>query len=183
MLRLCKEGTCFTPPENVLTIIIGNRVATISRALGSKVQFAERKGITGSSVRAGRVSFEDCLRTSTAIYLTLPLSPESLNLISTPEFALMRPDTLLINVARGGIVDEHALVQALRENRIQGAATDVFLEEPAGMENVLVKTANEWMREGHEMEGRLVLSPHLAVSRIVLLCCSGVLFLSVPWDI
>lgn len=113
-------------------------------------------------MRSGRVSFEECLRTSTTIYLTLPLSPESLNLISTPEFELMREDALLVNVARGGIVDENALVEALKEKKIQGAATDVFLEEPAGLENVLVKTANQWRREENEHDGRLVLSPHIA---------------------
>ena len=57
----------------------------------------------------------------------------------------MRPDVLVINVARGGIVDEEALVKALEEREIGGAATDVFLEEPAGVENsVLVKKAREW---------------------------------------
>jgi glycerate dehydrogenase len=86
--------------------------------------------------------------------ITLPLTPSTHSLISTPEFALMRPDAILINVARGGIVDEDALVDALRENRIAGAAADVFSREPAGRENVLV-------REGG-MGGRLVLSPHVA---------------------
>jgi len=154
-------GTC---REEVVGIIgggeLGNRVATICRALGSKVQFAERK--TSSSVRDGRVSFKECLRTSTTIFLTLPLSPESLNLISTPEFELMREEALLVNVARGGIVDENALVQALKQKMIHAAATDVFIEEPAGMDNVLVRTAHEWRKEGNELDGRLILSPHIA---------------------
>jgi len=69
----------------------------------------------------------------------------------------MRPDALLINVSRGGIVVEEDLVAALKEGKIRGAATDVFITEPAGTENVLVKAANEeWAKD------RLVLSPHLA---------------------
>jgi hypothetical protein len=103
----------------------GNRVATICRSLGMTVQFAERKGVPLPSVREGKVHFEECLRTSTTLFLTLPLSPESLHMISTPEFALMQNDILVINVSRGGIIDEDALVQALKAKHIGGAATDV----------------------------------------------------------
>ena len=98
------------------------------------VLFAERKGVPSSSVREGRTEFTTALQTSTVVILTLPLSPSTTNLISTPELALMLPDALLINVSRGGIVDESALVEALRERKIAGAATDVYIEEPAGRE-------------------------------------------------
>ena len=92
----------------------------------------------------------------------------------------MREDALLINVARGRIVDEEALVLALEEGRLGGAATDVFLEEPAGKgNNVLVRKAAEWALEGEGvgagnvngagkgkveggLNGRLILSPHVA---------------------
>lgn len=132
----------------------GNRVAAIGRALGMTVQISERKSVAPSSTRPSRIPFPTVLQTSTILMITLPLTPSTHSLISTPEFALMRPDAILINVARGGIVDEDALVDALRENRIAGAAADVFSREPAGRENVLV-------REGG-MGGRLVLSPHVA---------------------
>jgi glycerate dehydrogenase len=132
------------------------------------VQFAERKGIETSSLRPNRVSFSETIRASTVLFITLPLSPSTSNLLSTPEFSLMRPDALLINVARGGIVDEEALIHALKERRISGIATDVFVEEPAGVSNsVLVKAAREWGEKGEgeeerELNGRLVLSPHNA---------------------
>jgi lactate dehydrogenase-like 2-hydroxyacid dehydrogenase len=78
----------------------------------------------------------------------------------------MRPDALIVNVARGGIVDEEALVKGLEEGKIGGAATDVFFEEPAGTGNsVLVRKAREWSDLKGEMgklSGRLVLSPHIA---------------------
>jgi lactate dehydrogenase-like 2-hydroxyacid dehydrogenase len=126
------------------------------------VRFAERKGVSANEVREGRLSFDECIRTSTVFFLTLPLSPETHNMISTPELAAMRSDALIINVARGGIVNEEALVKALKERQILGAATDVYVEEPAGLENSpLVSAANEWSSDD-KMKGRLVLSPHLA---------------------
>jgi len=82
---------------------------------------------------------------------------------------MMQSDVLIINVARGGIINETAIVQALRNKQIGAAATDVYVEEPAGLENsVLVRAAQDWAddeRKGGplaEMNGRLVLSPHIA---------------------
>jgi lactate dehydrogenase-like 2-hydroxyacid dehydrogenase len=130
------------------------------------VLIADRKGISPGSVRPGRTDFITALKTSTVIILTLPLSPSTTNLISAPEFAIMRPDAILINVSRGGIVDEDELVKAIKEKKIRGAATDVFVEEPAGRENVLVKCVEEFHEnkngEWDGMEGRLVVSPHVA---------------------
>ncbi|KAH8592298.1 2-hydroxyacid dehydrogenase-like protein [Bisporella sp. PMI_857] len=150
-----------TAREEVLSVFgageLGNRVANIGRALGMEVIFAERKGVPASEVREGRTEFTEAIRISTVLVLTLPLAPSTLNLISTPELDLMRPDALLINVARGGIVDEDALVEALKAGKLGGVATDVFAVEPADKDNVLVKAAGEdWSR------GRLVLTPHLA---------------------
>jgi phosphoglycerate dehydrogenase-like enzyme len=78
-----------------------------------------------------RTPFKEVLKRSTVLILCLPRTPESLNLVSTPEFELMSPHAVLINVARGGIVDEGALVKALKDGKISGAATDVFAIEPA----------------------------------------------------
>jgi lactate dehydrogenase-like 2-hydroxyacid dehydrogenase len=133
------------------------------------VQVAERKGVPASSLRDGKVEFTECLKTSTVLFLTLPLSASTLNLISTPELEIMQDDALIVNVARGGIIDEEALVKALLEKKIGGAATDVFVEEPATLENnVLVRAAHDWAESERtggdlgEMNGRLVLSPHIA---------------------
>ncbi|TVY31234.1 Glycerate dehydrogenase, partial [Lachnellula cervina] len=130
-------GTC---REEVMGIIgageLGNRVATIARALGMSVLLSARKNPTSPTTPTpGRTAFTTLLQQSTVIILTCPLTPSTLNLISGPELSLMRPDALLINVARGGIVDEEALVCALREGRLKGAASDVFVEEPAGEAN------------------------------------------------
>lgn len=111
----------------------------ISRALGMRVQFSERKGVPLSSVREGKVGFEECLRTSTTLFVTLLLSPDTVNTLSTPEFALMQNDILIINVARGGIVNEEALVQALIDKQIGGAATDVVCLLTSPILTILVK--------------------------------------------
>lgn len=121
------------------------------------ILFAERKGVPDAQVRPDRTSFSATLQRSTVIMLTLPLTPSTESLVSASELALMRPDSILVNVARGGIVDEAALVDALRQRRIAGAATDVYAPEPAGRENVLVREADA---EG--VKGRLILSPHVA---------------------
>jgi phosphoglycerate dehydrogenase-like enzyme len=123
-----------------------------------KVQLLDRKGIPSESVRSGRVSFEDGLRTSTVLILTCPKTPETTNLISHAELSLMPPSSILINVARGGVVDEEALVQALREDKIAGAAADVFLVEPATPENspLVRASGEEWC------QGKTVLSTHVA---------------------
>lgn len=122
------------------------------------VQLLDRREADEQSVRPGRVSFTQGLKTSTIIILTLPKTPETTNLISSAELALMRPDSILINVARGGIVDELALVEALRAEKIAGAAADVFIKEPATKENspLIAAALNP------ELKGKLVLSPHVA---------------------
>jgi glycerate dehydrogenase len=78
-----------------------------------------------------RTPFEEVIRRATVIFLTLPRTPESVNLISTKELGEMSPKTVVINVSRGGIVDEAAIVDALKEGKIAGYATDVTTVEPA----------------------------------------------------
>jgi phosphoglycerate dehydrogenase-like enzyme len=76
------------------------------------------------------VSFDELLTTADFVSIHCPLTDETRNLIGCRELALMKPEAYLINTARGGIVDEDALHEALRERRIAGAAIDCFAEEP-----------------------------------------------------
>jgi phosphoglycerate dehydrogenase-like enzyme/2-keto-3-deoxy-L-rhamnonate aldolase RhmA len=94
---------------------------------------------------ARAVSLEELLRTADFVSIHCPLTAETRNLIGTRELALMKPDAYLINAARGGIVAEDALYQALAEKRIAGAALDCFATEPlvkaprfAELDNVLL---------------------------------------------
>ncbi|PLB55188.1 hypothetical protein P170DRAFT_461111 [Aspergillus steynii IBT 23096] len=133
---------------------LGQRIAKVGAALGMKVLIAERKGEV-ERPRAGRTPFDQVLRQSTVVILCLPRTPETEGLISREELEGMHPQALLINVARGGIVDESALLEALRQGWISGAATDVFAREPAGRGDSPLL--------GVEAEGlNLVLTPHLA---------------------
>lgn len=107
---------------------IGKSVALIAQAFGMKVLFAEHKGVV--DVRPGYSAFDTVLRESDVITLHLPLKENTRHLISTAEFERMRPGALLINTARGGLVDEAALLQALQSGRLGGAGFDVLSKEP-----------------------------------------------------
>ena len=78
----------------------------------------------------GRIPLDEVLAVSDVITLHLPLTRETKNLIDARALSLMKPSALLINAARGGIVDEQALADALREGRIGGAGIDVLTQEP-----------------------------------------------------
>jgi glycerate dehydrogenase len=107
---------------------LGQSVAAIGRALGMRVLFSSYKGVAGMGPLY--TPFEDVLRLSDVITLHCPLLPSTRNLIAAPEFAQMQRRPLLINTARGGLVDEHALVDALKQGRISGAGFDVVTTEP-----------------------------------------------------
>ena len=107
---------------------IGKSVAQIAAAFGMKVLLAEHKG--AAEVRAGYTAFDKVLSESDVITLHLPFNGQTRHLIGTAEFARMKPDAILINTARGGLVDEAALLEALRSKRIAGAGFDVLEKEP-----------------------------------------------------
>lgn len=131
---------------------LGKRIEALAKGLGMSVIVAERKGVMP---RPGRLVFEEALRRATVVVLCLPRCAETLNMVSSAEFGIMSPHAVLINVARGGIVDEDALVDALRRGVIGGAATDVYNIEPAGRGDSPLL--------GPEAAGlNLVLTPHLA---------------------
>lgn len=107
---------------------IGKAVAQIAVAFGMQVLVAEHKGV--SNIRAGYTAFDTVLQDSDVISLHLPLNAQNRHLIGAPEFDQMKPGALLINTARGGLVDETALLEALQTGRIGGAGFDVLEKEP-----------------------------------------------------
>ena len=110
---------------------IGKAVGDLCRAFGAQVSFYDPalkgKKITGSQEYPNLTGL---LKAADIITLHVPYSKETHHLIGAKEFGLMKPTSYLINCARGGIVDETALYQALKEKKIAGAALDVFEEEP-----------------------------------------------------
>ena len=107
---------------------LGSGVARLAEAFGMRVLRAERKGAT--LVRPGYTAFAEVLAEADAISLHCPLTPETKNLIGEAELCAMKPSALLINTARGGIVDELALSRALKEGWIAGAGFDAITAEP-----------------------------------------------------
>lgn len=108
---------------------IGRRVAHIARAFGMEILAYDPVAPVDPEIRAETV--EELLKGSDVVSLHLPLVEQTRNLIDRDALATMRPGAVLINVSRGGIVDENALLEALEEGRISGAGLDAFDPEPA----------------------------------------------------
>lgn len=108
--------------------VLGQAVARMGRALGMRVLFAGFKGHQGQG--ALYTPFEDTLAQADVLTLHCPLTPQTRHMIGAPEFAQMRQRPLLINTARGGLVDEAAVGPALDAGQIGGAAFDVVSVEP-----------------------------------------------------
>jgi glycerate dehydrogenase len=108
--------------------VLGRAVADLGRAFGMRVLFSAYKGMSGMGPLY--TPFEDVLRVSDVLTLHSPLLPSTRNMIAAPEFQLMERRPLLVNTARGGLVDEQALADALIGGRISGAAFDVVTVEP-----------------------------------------------------
>ena len=135
---------------------IGRAVATRVRAVGMRVVGLKRSGpllynvdplvnqIYGPDARLEMLSRCDY------VVVAAPLTPETYGLIGKQEFAAMKPEAVVINVGRGPVIDEGALVEALTEKRIRGAALDVFTHEPLPARHPLYKLEN------------VLLSPHCA---------------------
>jgi lactate dehydrogenase-like 2-hydroxyacid dehydrogenase len=123
---------------------IGQAIARRAQGFGMRVLYHKRTPDpeAARSVGAEYRTKAELLRESDFVVLSIPLTPETRHLIGAAELALMKPTAFLVNVARGPVVDEAALVEALRANRIAGAGLDVFEDEPKlhpgllGLENL-----------------------------------------------
>ena len=107
---------------------LGNGVVRLAEAFGMRVLRAEHRA--AAVVRPGYTAFSEVLAAADAISLHCPLNDETRGLIGEAELQAMKPTAMLINTARGGIVDEAALIRALREGWIAGAGFDVITAEP-----------------------------------------------------
>ncbi len=112
---------------------LGKAVATIARALGMKVLFSAFKGRSGMG--SLYTQFEDVLARSDIITLHCPLTADTRNMIGAEEFEKIDRKPLIINTARGGLINEEALAKALRSGQISGAGFDVVSVEPPPAEH------------------------------------------------
>jgi glycerate dehydrogenase len=115
---------------------LGQGVARIARGFGMRVLFADHAPPKAADVEF--TPFETVLKESDVLSLHVPLMPQTRNLIGARELALMKPGALLINTARGGLVDEQALAAALTAGTLAGAGFDVLSSEPPREGNVLL---------------------------------------------
>ena len=116
---------------------LGKQVAHLARAFGMEVCATSRSPIGDSGVI--QLELDEMLRTSSVVSLHLPLTEQTRHLIGARELGLMRRDALLINTARGGLVDEAALAEALQAGQIAGAGFDVLSKEPPLPDNPLLR--------------------------------------------
>lgn len=130
----------------------GTALAGRARAFGMRIIYHDihRQSIAEERYGARRRRFNQLLRESDIVSLHLPLTPETHRIIDAPELALMRPTSLLINTAHGRLIDEGALIKALRERQIAGAGLDVFAYEALPDDSPLISLDN------------VVLTPHIA---------------------
>jgi glycerate dehydrogenase len=131
--------------------VLGQRVAEIARAFGMIPLFAAHKGVSGLGPLY--TPWQQVLESSDIITLHCPLTPQTRGLIAMPEFRAMKRQPLLINTARGGLVDEADLVQALDAGLVSGAGIDVASEEPPSFESPLMRVADR---------PNVILTPHVA---------------------
>jgi glycerate dehydrogenase len=109
----------------------------------------------GSGLSRTRVPFQEGIKAITVLFISCTFNEDTRNLIDTAELAVMRPEVIIINISRGGVVRTSAVIQALREKRISGAAVDVFDQEPASIEEDSAFLA------GDTRDLNLTFSPHV----------------------
>ena len=134
---------------------IGREVARLAEAFGCEVCYFPTSGVTRVE-QYPALSLNELLSTSDIISIHCPLTPRTYDLISNEELAQMKSSAILINVARGGVVNEEALAEALNNKQIRGAALDVFTSEP------LRESPLYHLNDPH----RLLASPHNAWSSV-----------------
>jgi glycerate dehydrogenase len=128
---------------------LGGAVAKLAEAFGMRVLLGQ---LPGRPPRADRMSLDELLPQVDALTLHCPLTADTRDLISARELQLMKPGAFLINTARGGLVNEQALADALRRGHLGGAATDVLSQEPPTAGNPLLEADLP----------RLIVTPHSA---------------------
>jgi phosphoglycerate dehydrogenase-like enzyme len=133
--------------------VIGRAVAAAFRRAGCRIGYYDPAQATADD--AERLSLDELLATADVVSLHVPLLPDTRNLIGTEQLRRMKPDAILIQASRGGIVDEAALAEGLRAGALGGAAIDVYETEPPPADNPLFALDGEAAR-------KLILTPHIA---------------------
>lgn len=132
---------------------IGSRVAQIASVFGMKVVYYSTSG-TSHCTDYPSLPLDELLAVSDVVSIHAPLNPKTANLITYDKMKLMKREAYLVNMGRGGIVNEKELVDALNDELIAGAALDVFEREPIGEQHPYMKDLKD--------PSKLIMSPHIA---------------------
>lgn len=117
---------------------IGRAFAIRAKAVGMSVQYHNRTKLAPELEQgATYVGFEELLKTSDVVSLNLPLNAKTKHIIGTKEFGMMKKSAVVINTARGAVIDEKALVAALESGEIAGCGLDVYEDEPTVSEGLI----------------------------------------------
>ena len=130
---------------------IGSRVAKVAEAFGMNVSYFSTSG-TSHCTEYPSVSLERLMSDSDIISIHAPLNERTMNLIDANELALMKSTAYIVNMGRGGIINETALAEAVDKGTIAGAALDVFIQEPLPSSHPLLNVRSK---------DRLILLPHV----------------------
>jgi glycerate dehydrogenase len=133
---------------------LGRSVADLGRCLGMEILISARPGSATARMAADRPSFGSVLEQADVLSLHCPLTPATRGLIGTAELERMKSDAILINTARGGLIDSRALAAALAAGQIGGAGIDVLEQEPPTADEPLLDPGIP----------NLILTPHIAWS-------------------
>lgn len=131
---------------------LGTEVGRLANAVGMKVLYAEHKDAT--VCREGYTPFDEVLKQSDIVTLHCPLTETTKNLINAETLSKMKKGAFLINTGRGPLIDELALVDALKTGHLGGAALDVMVKEPPEKDNPLILSAKTMPN--------LIITPHIA---------------------
>lgn len=128
-------GLGHDPRQKVLGVLgmggIGQAVAQRARAFGMTIHYHNRRRLSEGEERGAKyVSFEELLRSSDVISMNLALNSSTRHIVSKPQFDMMKDGVVIVNTARGPVIDEAALVEALDSGKVYSAGLDVFENEP-----------------------------------------------------
>jgi len=132
---------------------LGKAVAKVAKSFGMNVLIAQSHDVEDEpNIQEGRVLLSELLSTADVVTLHCPLTDSNYHMIGEDEFSVMKVDSILINAARGGLVDENALLNALRGKQIAAAGLDVLEEEPPSENHSLINYTAD----------NLIITPHIA---------------------
>ncbi|MDD4862044.1 MAG: D-2-hydroxyacid dehydrogenase [Smithellaceae bacterium] len=132
---------------------IGRRVAEVASAFGAKIAYFSTSGKNLQAQGYPHLPLPELLERADVVSIHCPLNDQTRNLLTESRLRLMKPTAYLLNMSRGGIVDEAALARAIDENRIAGAGLDVLTAEPIAADSPLLKVRHQ---------DKLFITPHIA---------------------